>query len=77
LLLLFRERAFWTFGRGQRLGDLRRAIRVYNVPAIQIFPGEAGVNPRKNANFGPDLNLPVPQAETNSGQFSACSDRKA
>jgi hypothetical protein len=77
LLLLFRERAFWTFGRGQRLGDLRRAIRVYNVPAIQIFPGEAGVNPRKSANFGPDLNLPVPQAETNSGQFSACSDRKA
>ena len=27
--LLFREKAFWTFGRGQRLGDLRRLIRDY------------------------------------------------
>ncbi len=26
LALLFRERAFWTFGRGQRLGGLRRQI---------------------------------------------------
>src|SRR5258708_30728508 len=27
--LLFREKAFWTFGRGQRLGDLRRLMRDY------------------------------------------------
>src|SRR4051812_17194231 len=27
--LLFREKAFWTFGRGQRLGSLRRLIRQY------------------------------------------------
>jgi hypothetical protein len=40
--LLFRERAFWTFGRGQRLGDLRREIRVYNKTAAQVFPGEGG-----------------------------------
>jgi len=27
--LLFREKAFWQFGRGHRLGDLRRLIRDY------------------------------------------------
>src|SRR5678815_146790 len=26
---LFREKAFWQFGRGHRLGDLRRLIRDY------------------------------------------------
>lgn len=25
--LFFREKAFWTFGRGQRLGDMRRQVR--------------------------------------------------
>ena len=75
--LLFRERAFWTFGRGQRLGDLRREIRVYNKTAAQVFPGEGGINPRKNANYGSDVNLPVPQAERNNSKFGGCTDRKA
>jgi hypothetical protein len=75
--LLFRERAFWTFSRGQRLGDLRREIRVYNKTALQVFPGEGGINPRKNANYGSDVNLPVPQAERNNSKFGGCSDRKA
>jgi hypothetical protein len=75
--LLFRERAFWTFGRGQRVGDLRREIRVYNKTAAQVFPGEGGVNPRKNSNYGPDVNLPVPQAERNNFKFGGCTDRKA
>jgi hypothetical protein len=75
--LLFRERAFWTFGRGQRLGDLRREIRVYGKTAAQVFPGEGGINPRKNSNYGADENLPVPQAERNNFHFGGCSDRKA
>lgn len=75
--LLFRERAFWTFGRGQRLGDLRREIRVYGKTALQVFPGEGGINPRKNAAYGPDVNLPVPQAERNNSNFTGCIDRKA
>src|SRR5256885_4647628 len=71
--LLFRERAFWTFGRGQRLGDLRREIRVYNKTAAQVFPGEGGTNPRKNAAYGKDVNLPVPQAERNNLHFGGCT----
>jgi len=75
--LLFRERAFWTFGRGQRLGDLRREIHVYNKTAAQVFPGEGGINPRKNSAYGPDVNLPVPQAERNNLKFGGCTDRNA
>ena len=36
--VLFREKALWTFGRGQRLGDLRRLIRQYGRTAAQTFP---------------------------------------
>jgi hypothetical protein len=77
LALLFRERAFWTFGRGERLGDLRREIRVYKRVVTDVFPGQGGINPRKNAAYGPDVNLPVPQAERNNALFSGCTDRAA
>lgn len=77
LSLLFRERAFWTFARGQRLGDLRRQIAAYGFTAAQVFPGEGGINPRKNSAYGPDVNLPVPQAERNNLKFGGCTDRKA
>jgi hypothetical protein len=36
--LLFRERAFWLFATGRRLGDLRRLIRLYSHDAESIFP---------------------------------------
>ena len=36
--LLFREKAFWTFGRGQRLPDLRRLVRQYGRTDDQVFP---------------------------------------
>src|SRR6185437_11969001 len=34
----FREKAFWTFGRGIRLGDARRQIRQYNRAQTEVFP---------------------------------------
>jgi hypothetical protein len=36
--LLFRERAFWLFGTGTRLGDLRRLVRQYGRAANTVFP---------------------------------------
>jgi hypothetical protein len=36
--LLFRERAFWLFGTGHRLGDLRRLVRHYGRNAESVFP---------------------------------------
>ena len=35
--LFFREKAFWTFGRGQRLNDMRRLMRQYGRTEDQVF----------------------------------------
>jgi hypothetical protein len=73
---LFRERAFWLFGRGHRVGDLRRLIRQYNRTAATVFPVGAW---HKGGNYGGDVTLPVPQAELNnpnlSGSADTCIDR--
>ena len=39
--LFFREKAFWQFGRGYRLGDMRRLIRVYGRTQDNVFPNGA------------------------------------
>ncbi|MBV9880564.1 MAG: hypothetical protein JO180_08705 [Gemmatirosa sp.] len=75
--LLFRERAFWLFGRGYRVGDMRRLIKQYNRAPTSVFPTGAW---HKGGNYGGDVNFPVPQAEENnpnvpSGQ--TCLDRNA
>ena len=75
--MFFREKAFWQFGRGHRLGDLRRLIRQYGRTQDQVFP--VGVHYR-GGNYGTDVNLPVPQQEENNpalGGKSACIDRNA
>ena len=72
--LLFREKAFWTFTRGHRLGDMRRLIREYGRAANTVFP--EGTHYR-GGTYGPDLNLPIPQEEQNNPKFSGCIDRNA
>jgi starch-binding outer membrane protein, SusD/RagB family len=72
--LLFREKAFWTFGRGQRLGDLRRLIRQYSRPQDQVFP--VG-NYFKSGTYGTDVNLPVTDNELTNPNFSGCINRAA
>ena len=74
LALQFREKGFWTFGRGERLGDFRRLIRQYQMTQDQVFP--TGVFP-KGGVYGTDVNLQVPQAEQNNTLFTACTDRAA
>jgi hypothetical protein len=72
--VFFREKAFWTFTRGQRLGDLRRLVRQYNRAPEDVFPeGEHF----KGGEYGDDVNLPVPFAETNNPNFTGCLDRNA
>lgn len=70
----FREKAFWTFSRGQRLGDMRRLIKQYGRTEATVFP--QGVH-YKGGNYGKDVNLPVVQAETNNPEFKGCTDRNA
>jgi hypothetical protein len=75
--LLFRERAFWLFGRGSRLGDMRRLIRQYSRGAETVFPTGGW---HKGGNYSSDVNFPVPQAEANNPNVSAtqtCTDRSA
>lgn len=73
---LFRERAFSLFGRGTRTGDLRRLIRQYNRPANSVFPVGAW---HKGGNYGTDVTIPLPLAETNNPNAGAgvCIDRNA
>jgi hypothetical protein len=68
----FREKAFWTFSRGQRLGDLRRLMRQYNRAQNVTFP--TGTHYRGGA-IGTDVNFPVPVDEQNNPNFSACTNR--
>jgi starch-binding outer membrane protein, SusD/RagB family len=74
---LFRERAFWMFGTGHRVGDMRRLIRQYNRPATSVFPTGAW---HKGGNYGADVTVPVPQAEQNNPNLPSsetCMNRNA
>jgi hypothetical protein len=77
--LLFREKAFWTFGRGQRLGDLRRLIRDYGrTPDGSNTGGYPMGTHYKGGVYGVDLNLPVTTDEqVGNTNFHGCLDRKA
>lgn len=72
--LFFREKAFWTFGRGQRLSDLRRLIRQYKRPEDQVFPTGPYF---KGGTYGHDVNIPVPNSEQVNPLFNGCIDRSA
>jgi hypothetical protein len=72
--LFFREKAFWTFGRGQRLGDLRRLIRQYGRTQDKVFP--TGVY-FKGGVYGSQVNFAVPDGELVNPQFKGCIDRNA
>jgi hypothetical protein len=70
--LMFRERAFWMFGTGHRLGDMRRLLRQYNRNAEQVYPTGAWF---KGGNFGDAIQMPVPVEEQNNPRFAQCTDR--
>ncbi len=55
--LTFRERAFWLFATGSRLGDLRRLIRHYGRPSETVFP--TGAYRLGNA-YGTATSIPFP-----------------
>ena len=75
LSMHFREKAFWTFSRGQRLGDMRRLVRQYGRAVTDVFP--EGIH-YKGGIYGPDVNLPiVTDEEGNNPKFSGCLDRDA
>jgi hypothetical protein len=73
--LLFSERAFWLFGTGHRLGDLRRLVRQYGRAQDAVFPTGTWF---RGGPYGSDVNLPIPFNETNNPNSpSGCTDRSA
>ncbi len=69
--LMFRERVFWMYLTGHRLGDLRRLMRQYGRTEDVVFPTGLGLK----GFYGHDLNLPVPFDEINNPNFTGCLDR--
>ncbi|MDB4885560.1 MAG: RagB/SusD protein [Gemmatimonadetes bacterium] len=77
--LLFRERAFWMYSTGHRVGDLRRLIRQYGRSSESVFP--TGAWHKNGSVYEGDVNWPLPQAEQNNPNVgvtaSTCTDRAA
>ncbi|HSJ05504.1 MAG TPA: hypothetical protein VK936_02305 [Longimicrobiales bacterium] len=72
--LLFHERAFWHFGRGQRFGDLRRLVRQYGRAPNDVFP--TGNWHKGGATYGGDVTIPMPFEELNNPNVSElCMNR--
>jgi hypothetical protein len=69
--LLFRERAFWLFATGHRLGDLRRFARApYNRVVAGIYP--IGTYLHASTVYGTNTELPVPFDERNNSLYTGC-----
>ncbi|MBK8248683.1 MAG: hypothetical protein IPK85_14920 [Gemmatimonadetes bacterium] len=75
--LHFYEKAFWTFSRGQRLGDMRRLVRQFGRAPEDVYP--VGIH-YKTSRYGDDVVLPVTVDESTNPNLNgapACLDRKA
>ena len=79
--LLFRERALALFLTGHRIGDLRRLTYQYGRAPESVWPTGPyqDLNPDKQGtNYGTDVNLPIPQEESNNPSFTGqCTNRSA
>lgn len=72
--LLFRERAFWLFGTGHRLGDLRRLIAHYVRAADDVFPSGVHVTGAAYGNATSIPFIPVGEDRADTG-VTGCTDR--
>jgi len=65
--LLYKERAYWLWLTGHRLGDLRRLVNQYDRSIESVYPTGAWW---KGGNYGTDVVLQIPQSEEGNPQFS-------
>jgi hypothetical protein len=68
----FREKAFWTYSRGQRLSDLRRLMRQYGRSQASTYPTG---NHYRGGTYGTDVVFQVPFDERNNPSYKGCTDR--
>ena len=68
--LTFRKRAFWMFGTGHRLGDLRRLVRHYGRDPETVFP--TGLYHVGGIIRDTNTSIDVPDTERNNPNFTGC-----
>ncbi len=72
--LLFRERAFWLFGTGHRMGDLRRLLRQYGRTQNDTYPVGHYKGPQ---NYGTDVVFILTLSEQSNPEGFSCLNREA
>ena len=70
--LVFRERAFWLFGTGHRMGDLRRLLRQYGRSQNDTYPVGHYKGPQ---NYGTDVVFILTLSEQSNPEGFTCLDR--
>lgn len=72
LKMVMDERAWWMWGTGHRLGDLRRMVREYGMDAEDVYPSGAY---HKGATYGTDVVFLLDFDEGNNSLFdpNSCS----
>ncbi len=90
--VMFRERAFWLYGTGTRLGDLRRLVRQYGRDQSTVFPSGPYVPTAAPpsyaapapATYGTDVALTLPTAAsagfgytTGNPNYKGCLNKNA
>jgi len=73
--LLYKERAYWLWLTGHRLGDLRRLVRVYKRDTEAVFPTGALTSPL-DGTYGTGTTISVPFSERNNPNFAGCLNEK-
>lgn len=71
--MLFKERAYWMWLTGHRLGDMRRLISQYGRSADKVFP-VGGILYRPGSSYGTRTSLIVPVRERNNPKFKGCQN---
>lgn len=77
--VMFRERAFWLYATGHRMGDMRRIVRQYNRPVQAVFP--VGMHPLlvtsdNTFSLFPNFAPPVDEVKQNP-YYDGCFHREA
>jgi len=66
MAMIFRERAFWLFGQGSRLGDMRRLVKYHNRSSATVYPvgpypyTHTGPGFAPLTTYGTDISLTLP-----------------
>lgn len=67
---LFKERAYWLWLTGHRLGDMRRLVRQYGRDAAAVYP--SGDYHKGGEAYGTQISFPIPQDEQNNPNYAGC-----